>query len=225
MSDDRPDRWTSYTLLLLGSASYVCFTFAWFTLPAYLSVVVAEVDISNAAAGLVVGAVPLTYVPFALASGLLIDRIGPRRAIGGGLLLIGIGQAARSSADGLLALLVPTIAIGLGGTGITFGLPKLVAVLFSTERAGRASAVYMVGSFAGTAGAFGLGRSVIGPALGGWRPLFLWSGLIVVAASVLWLLTTARSGLDRSTTDGATDRVGSVRRDLHAIVSHAGCSC
>lgn len=221
MTDHAPNH-TRYALLLLGAASYVCFTFAWFTLPAFLAPIVAEVGISRSAAGLVVGAVPLTYVPFALASGLLIDRLGPRRAIGAGLLLIGLGQVGRSGAEGFLALFVPTLLVGLGGTGITFGLPKLVAVLFESKRAGQASAVYMIGSFAGTAAAFGLGRPVIGPALGGWRPLFLWSGVIVAAASVLWLVATAGRGLDRRDRGSSTDTLDGIRRDLRTIVSHRG---
>ena len=219
---DEPGRTASYLLLALGSTSYVCFTFVWFTLPAYLTTVIDEVGLSSTAAGVVVGAVPLTYVPFALLSGLLIDRIGPRRAIGAGLLLIGFGQAVRSAATGFPELLVLTLVLGLGGTGITFGLPKLVAVLFPSALAGRASSVYMVGSYAGMGAAFALGRPVLGPALGGWRPLFLWSGVAVAVFAAVWLLVPAGSGLDSQPRGGDDRGLAAIRADLRAILAHQG---
>ncbi|MFC7006432.1 MFS transporter [Halalkalicoccus salilacus] len=71
------DRW-SYLALALGSASYGCLLFVWFLLPAFLSPVIEDLGLSGWQAGVLVGAVPLTYIPLSLVSGLAIDRVGPR---------------------------------------------------------------------------------------------------------------------------------------------------
>lgn len=71
-----------YGVLVLGALSYTCYTFTWFSLPAVLSTLIEELGLTTTEAGLLVGAVPLVYVPLGLASGLVIDRIGPGSASG-----------------------------------------------------------------------------------------------------------------------------------------------
>jgi cyanate permease len=186
MTDDETVTRRGYLLLALGSLGYACFTFAWFVVPAFLQPIVRELGLSSTMAGLVTGAIPLTYVPLALVSGLVVDRIGPGRAIGIGLFVLGSAAALRSTADGFLALFLATALVGVGGTGVTFGLPKLVSVVVPTGRTGTATSAYIVGASAGTAAAFSVGRPVLGPVLGGWRPVLLWSGLAVVAFAVVW---------------------------------------
>ena len=210
-------------LLALGSVGYAAFTFAWFTVPAFLPAIVADLGLTSTLAGAVNGAIPLTYVPLALASGLIVDRIGPGRSIGLGLLLVGSAQALRSTAEGFLGLFLLTVLLGVGGTGITFGLPKLVSVVVPEGRTGTATSVYIVGASAGTAAAFSVGRPILGPLLGGWRPAFLWSGLAVVALAVVWVGTVrlVATGATRDGEDPGVDP-GSVRADLRAVFSHRG---
>ena len=218
-----------YLLLALGSVGYACFTFVWFTVPAFLPPIVADLGLSSTAAGLVAGAIPLTYIPLALASGLLVDRIGPGRAIAIGLLLLGTAGAARSAADGFLALFLLTALVGVGGTGVTFGLPKLVSVTVPAGRAGSATSAYVVGASAGTAAAFSVGRPLLGPALGGWRPVLRWSGVAVAAFAVVWTVAArgATAWAARGA-DAAADGEGSDREpaaaidDLRAVLSHRG---
>jgi len=182
---DPPPR-ASYALLLLGSLAYGCLLFAWFSLPAYLPTVRADLGLSNTQAGLLAGAVPLTYVPIGLFSGALTDRFGGERAVGAGVTLVGVAHLARSAAPDFPTMLAATLLLGVGGTGVTFGLPKLVADRFPERLVGRASAVYLVGSTLGTAAAFGLGRPTVGPALGGWRPFFGAAGAAIVGVAACW---------------------------------------
>lgn len=178
-------------LLALGSLGYAALTLSWFSLPAYLPTVSADLGLSDTQAGALAGAVPLTYVPVALVSGLLVDRLGHRRTLAGGLALVGVAQLGRGSAHGFLPMLAFTVLLGVGGTGVTFGLPKLVAELFPASRAGVASTGYLLGSYAGTAAAFSLARPVVGPALGGWRPLFHLTGLAVLGVALCWGVAAA----------------------------------
>ena len=216
--DDRarvPPR--SYVMVALGGVSYLWLTFVWFSLPAFLSPVTAALDLSGTEAGVLVGAVPLTYVPLSLASGLIVDRIGPLRSIGIGCVVFGVAQVGRSLAGGFPSMLALTVLLGVGGTAVTFGLPKLVSELFPARRVGTLSTVYLLGSYAGTAAAYGLGRPVLGPALGGWRPLFLAGGLACLAFAALWgavswWFTAPRFGDD--------DPTASIRRDLRRVFGH-----
>jgi len=212
---------TSYALVGVGALSYTCLLFLWFSLPAYLSTIIAETGITGTQAGVLAGAIPLTYVPLALFSGLVVDRIGPDYSLTLGLLVVGVAQIARSFGAGFPSLLAATVLLGVGATLITFGLPKLVSVLFPPDRTGPPSAVYLVAASAGNAIVYGLGRPVIGPALGGWRPLFLWSGVVTVGYAVVWLLAVRVVRPDRREPDGDTGfTLDSVGDDLRSVLAH-----
>ena len=213
----------SYALLAGGSLAYFLFLFVWFLLPAFLTPVIEGLGLSGTQAGLVAGAVQATYVPLGLASGLVIDRIGSRRAIAGGLVVLGAAHALRAGASGFRGLLAGTVALGAGGTAITFGLPKLVSELFPAERTGTMSSVYVVAASLGSGVAFALGRPYLGPLAGGWRPLFRWTGVAVVGFALAWLVASRwlagrADRFDRAAADPGTDR--SVLGDLRAVVGH-----
>lgn len=211
----------AYAVVGVGALSYTCLMFVWFSLPAYLPVIIAELDLTGTEAGVLAGAVPLTYIPLALLSGLAIDRVGPGRGIAAGVVVFGTAQVARSLAPGFPTLLAGTLALGIGGTAITFGLPKLVSVLFPPARTGTPSAIYLVGASAGTAGAFAVGRPVIGPLLGGWRPLFLWSGIAAIGYAGVWLGTARIAGVDRAGTATTQDfGPSSLVADVRAVVGN-----
>lgn len=213
----------SYLLVVLGGCGYACLLFAWFSLPAHLGPVAADLDLSETAAGLLVGAIPLTYVPLSLWSGLAVDRVGPERAIRVGLAVIGVAHLVRGVAAGFPSMLAATVALGAGGTAITFGLPKLVSRRFPPRRLGTMSTVYLLGSYAGSAAAFGLGRPVLGPALGGWRPLFRWTGAGVLGFAAVWWLATRivpPARVDDADGRERTFTPGSIRTDVLAVVSN-----
>jgi len=212
----------AYGIVVAATASYTCLTFVWFTLPAYLPTIIADVGLTATRAGVLAGAVPLTYIPLALFSGLAVDRVGPARSLAAGVGLLGLAQVGRSAADGFPGLLAFTLLLGVGGTAVTFGLPKLVSVLFPPDRTGLPSSIYLIGSSAGTAAAFGLGRPVLGPALGGWRPLFRYSGAAAVAYAAAWLLAAELIGLGGRTAGSPALTPDSLRRDVRAILGHRG---
>lgn len=216
----------SYLLLVMGSLSYAWFLFVWFSLPAFLSPVIADLELTSTRAGILNGAIPLMYIPFGLVSGLIIDRIGSRRGIGIGLILVGVGHALRAGATDFLTMLGPTLLMGIGGTGLTFGLPKLVSDLFPPEQSGTMSSVYLVGTYIGTAVAFSVGRPILGPLLGGWRANFRLMGIIVIAFAVAWLVI-GRYLMPRVPSFGDeakdTDRsfsISSLTNDLRQVFSH-----
>ncbi|MDX1746804.1 MAG: MFS transporter, partial [Halobacteriales archaeon] len=215
-----------YAMIGLGALAYACYTFSWFVLPATLSPMIAEVGLTTTQAGLLVGAIPAVYVPLGLASGLLIDRLGSRSAIGIALVVFGVVQLARGVATDFWTLLLPTLLMGVAGTAITFGLPKLVSDLFPPSQTGSMSSVYQIGASAGPAVAFGLAMPVLSPVLGGWRPIFLANGVIVLGFALVWWVTStayvrrrdwgATGGLQDDDPDPAFT-LASARRDLRQV--------
>lgn len=218
----------SYAVLVLGAAGYFCFLFTWFLLPAFLTPIMRDLGLTGTQAGVLTGAIPLVYIPLGLASGLLIDRVGARHGIGIGLVFIGVGQASRAFAIDFPTMLVPTILIGIGGTGVTFGLPKLVSVLFPPEKSGTMSSVYLVGSGLGSATAFATARPLLEPVLGAWQPVFYLSGLVVAGFGLVWLVayvvfTRSAPRFDRRAGGDAPEAafsLASVRRDARQVISH-----
>lgn len=211
----------AFALVVAGTLAYTGLMFVWFSLPAYLSTIIEELGLTGTQAGLLVGAVPLTYIPLSLVSGLVVDRVGPGRSLAAGALVYGLAQVGRSTATGFPSLFALTVLLGVGATAITFGLPKLVSVIFPPEKTGLPSSIYLVGASAGSALAFGVGRPVLGPALGGWRPLFLWSGVVAVGYAVCWFVVTWRAAVDAAVTDtAAAFSLDSMGRDLRLVLSH-----
>lgn len=220
MTDGMANRRRAYGLVAFGAVSYTCLMFIWFSLPAYLPVIIDEVGLSSTQAGVLTGAIPLMYIPIALFSGIAVDRIGPGRSLAAGILIYGIGQVARSVAPDFPSLLATTLLIGVGATAITFGLPKLVGVLFPPDETGRPSAIYLVGASAGSALVFAIGRPVLGPWLGGWRPLFFWSGVVAVGYGLAWLLISHRARVDAQMETNDSFSLESVVTDLRLVLSH-----
>ena len=220
--DAGPRRLAAASLLALGGVGYGSLLFVWFSLPAYLSPIIDDLGLTGLQAGVLAGAVPLTYIPLGLASGLLVDRIGARRAITAGIALAGLGQLGRAFAPEFWTMLALTLVLGVGATGLTFGLPKLAAELYPPERVGRAASVYLVGSSAGSAAAFGLGRPIIGPALGGWQPLFVVSGITTIAVAVGWFVASNAVAAGRYETDEAAFTRASLLADLRAVFESRG---
>ncbi len=217
----RPGTVQKAMLLALGGVGYGALMFVWFSLPAYLSPVIDSLGLSGTQAGVLTGAIPLTYIPLGLVSGLLIDRIGARLGIGIGVALAGLGQLGRSFAPDFPTMLAMTLLMGVGATGLTFGLPKLAAELYPSELVGRAASVYLVISYAGSATAFSIGRPIVGPALGGWRQLFAASGTAVVVFAGLWSIAAWYVPPGRHADGGdGTFELRSLLADIRAVVGH-----
>lgn len=210
--------WRAYALLVAGTLVYTLLTFSWFSLPAYLPTIIEELGLSQTQAGILAGGVPLTYIPLALFSGLAVDRIGPGWSLFVALVCLGCSQLARSVAPGFFGLLGATLGLGVGATLVTFGLPKLVSVLFPPDSTGVPSSVYLVGASAGTAAAFSLGRPFVGPALGGWRDLFFWTGVVSLGYAVVWLAVVWGSGLGARESETAEEIP--MLADLKTVLVH-----
>jgi cyanate permease len=215
---------SSYLLVVLGGVSYLALMINWFALPAFLGPISDQLGLSGTQAGALVGAVPLTYVPLSLLTGLALDRIGARRGIAAAVAVFGVANVARSFAVGFPDMLAATVLLAVGATGITFGLPKLVSSIFPSRLLGTMSTVYILGSYAGIAAAYSVGRGILGPLLGGWRPTFRVLGIAALAFLLVWLPVAwwhaRRHGTPYGGDGGSSFSLGSLRADVARVFSH-----
>ena len=78
----RPTTIENAALLSVGGIGYGALLFVWFSLPAYLSSVADALGLSGTQAGVLAGAIPLTYIPLGLLSGMYVSGIAPASKIG-----------------------------------------------------------------------------------------------------------------------------------------------
>ncbi|MEV1147828.1 MFS transporter, partial [Micromonospora sp. NPDC049799] len=125
----------------------------------------------------------LTFGLLMVPLGNLADRLGRRRVLLAGLLVLGLGAAGAALADSVAALLVARVGMGVGAAAVMPTAMAMLPVLFPPEERGRAFAV------ASAAVSLGL---CLGPLVAGvllerywWGSVFLVDLPIVVVAALL----------------------------------------
>lgn len=151
-----------------------------------LSLLAQSFGLTASRSGIVFSAPIVTLGLFAIAGGLLGDRIGPRKTAGFGGLILCLSGAFRAIALSFETLLVLNLVVGIGWALVFPNLPKLVRLWFSEETIGTATGAYSTGVFAGSTVALGATVPVILPLVAGWRGVFVVWGGIALAINVLW---------------------------------------
>ena len=146
----------------------------------------ASLGMSHAAMGSIMGAWQLVYIFSAVPCGMLLDRIGGRRALLIGILLIAASGLGRALAVDYWSLLAAVMLFGLGGPIISSGAPKMVAELFTGSQRGMAMGIYMTGPAVGGVICLGLTNGWLLPLLGSWRSVMLLWGGIALATGAIW---------------------------------------
>lgn len=187
-----PLRW----LVLLGLwLAYGAFGLMVASLAPLVPLIQADLQLSHAAMGSVMGAWQLVYIGAAVPCGILLDRLGGKAALTIGIVLVALSGVGRALAVDYWSLLLAVMLFGVGGPIISSGAPKVVAGLFHGSERGLAMGIYMTGPTLGGILALTLTHPVLLPLLGGsWRGvLLLWSGA-AAAAAVAWLVIAAMAG-------------------------------
>ena len=149
----------------------------------------ADLGISHASMGTVLGAWQFIYIFAAIPCGLVLDRMGTRRALFWGALLIGASGIARGFAQEYLHLLAAVALFGLGGPLISAGAPKVVSENFTGAERGLAMGIYITGPGVGVMVSLLFSQPVLMPLLGGrWGLVLILWGFAALAAGLFWLL-------------------------------------
>lgn len=130
----------------------------------------------------------------ALAGSAVVARLGAARAVALGLAVAAVAGALRGAGPSTAALVVGSLALGVGVAVAQPGLPAL-AGRFWPERVSLATAVYTNGIIVGEAVAASLTLPLVLAWVGGWEAaLAVWSLPVLVAAGTVLAIDGRRAG-------------------------------
>lgn len=169
---------------------YAAFGLVSTSLAPLVQLIEADLDMNHAAMGSVMGAWQLVYIFSAVPSGILLDRLGARRALCVGAVAIGASALGRAFADDYWGLLLAVMLFGIGGPIVSAGAPKVITRWFTGSSRGLAMGIYMTGPAIGGVVSLMGTHSVLLPLFeGSWRAVFqLWAGVAFAAGLVWWWL-------------------------------------
>jgi cyanate permease len=175
-------------MLALAWSVYFGFGVVTASLPALITPIRTELGLSYSEVGIVLGTWQLVYIVSSYPSGLFVDRVGTRRALAVGALLVAISALWRARAEGFGELLMAVGLFGLGGPIISIGLPKVIASWFAGRPRQIAAGVYTTGSNSGSVISLAITNSVVLPLVGSWQAVCVGYALIVGAIAATWFL-------------------------------------
>jgi CP family cyanate transporter-like MFS transporter len=158
--------------------------------PPLIPLIHRDLAMNEKAIAVLTGMTPFMLALFAIPGSLLIARIGARRALIAGLLLLGGAAALRGIGPSVALLLAMTFLMALGIAVIQPAFPSLVRQ-WLPERVGLATATYANGLLMGEIIAAALTVPLILPLVGGhWEPaLAAWSLPVLLTAAVVAVVT------------------------------------
>lgn len=194
MGDERaahPHRWA----MLAGVwMVYFCFGSTAAAIAPLVSRITAELHLSHTQMGSILGAWQLVYIGAAIPCGALLDRIGPRRGLALGALVVAASGILRGIADSYVTMLLAVGAFGIGGPLVSVGAPTVIRDWFVGRERGLAMGIYNMGQSVGTIGALSLTSSVgLNLAGGDWRLVLIGYGFLALAAALGWFLVSSHA--------------------------------
>ena len=151
--------------------------------------ILADLELTYAQMGLILGSWQLTYIFAALVAGTILDRWGVRKSIFAGAIVIGLSASLRYFSGDFLSMLIAVALFGIGGPMISIGGPKTIAAWFHGRSRGTAMGIYTTGNWAGGLMALALTNSLVMPLVGNnWRLAFVVYGVTTFSIALQWLL-------------------------------------
>jgi MFS transporter, CP family, cyanate transporter len=189
--EPHPFRWVIFGAMC---GVYVAFGIILLAIPPMVTQVRSELGISRSSLGFALGAWALLYIVTAPPAGRFIDRIGLRRSLTAGSLLVATSAAVQSAARGTAMLWLAIGIIGIGGPLVSLSAPKLVTTWFTSHRE-RPLAVGLYTSAPALGGvcALLLTNSVLLPVFGDWRSVLLFEAALSLLAALVWMLVSGRA--------------------------------
>lgn len=179
-------RWVM--LLLCALTPLFVVTLPNMSLPPLFATIAADLGLTLVEIGVIWGIGSFAGIFFALIGGTLGDRFGTRVTLFATCFLTGVFGLTRGFSANFATLLLTALLFGIVQAIIPVMLFKLARQWFPPQQLGMASGVISAGFAAGLMLGPLLSTSVILPALGGWRQVLVFYGIIAIAVSGLWLV-------------------------------------
>jgi len=178
-------------ILTVILAAFVQFssTFPQFQLPPVQSAVMAQAGLTQSQYVQCFTAPMLPAVLLGLCSGLLVDKYGPRKVVGAGILLTAAACFARCFCRSFLPFFLAMALTGVTPTLIHANNAKIMSRWFPADRVSTAVGAVMMG--ASCSGLIATSTTGLFPSL---EAAYLFSGAMCAAALILWLLLIKDEG-------------------------------
>lgn len=181
-------------------------------LPPILPLLVSNFGVSYAQIGALLTIFYATYSIFQLPMGMLADRIGQRRLLAGGMIMLSAGIMIAAGAQDYWMLIGAQVFAGIGGSTYHPSGMSLISDLETGDTEGKAMGIHGFGGIVGTA----LAPALIGglAALFDWRFALVISGLVGIIYTAIFLVlfrdvtTTGTSKTTDSTNEKSPVRDG-----------------
>jgi len=160
-----------------------------FCVPPMEPIIKEHLLLTHTQTSLLLSAPVLMLAVTAIPAGLVSDRVGIKKAIGIGLVMMAAGAVLRSTASDFTSLLAYTFIFGFGFGWTYPNLPKLVSVYFSKDKANVAMGIVNSGFPIGTALGLAITVPIILPIAETYQGVFLiWSIPTIIALVSWWIL-------------------------------------
>jgi CP family cyanate transporter-like MFS transporter len=185
---------------------YFAFGLNMASLAPLVAVIESDFGMHHTEMGTILGAWQLVFIGAAIPCGMLLDRIGARRALVLGGVLMAVSALMRSYAGTYSELFIAVGLFGLGGPIVSAGAPKVVGQWFQGRQRGLAMGIYITGPGLGVVVCFALTNSVFMPWFDhDWRLVLRVWGWITLLATGAWIVLATISGSPRA--EVSTQRV------------------
>ena len=203
---------TKWLMLALVWLAYASFGLVSNSVAPLVTNIVDDLGISYGQMGTILGAWQLAYIVVAYTAGTIVDRVGIRRALGVGILVMALSGILRGAATGYWTMFLAVALFGFGGPMVSIGAPKLIALWFEGRERGTAAGIYTTGPAIGSMLVLSTANSVLMPMTGSWRLAVSAYGLVPLAVgAVWWVLAKDRGGLARVEGSGDIRRLLRIR--------------
>ncbi len=151
----------------------------------------ADLDITDAQMGMVLGAWQFIFIGTSIPAGRIVDRLGVRRAVMASIVLMLLSGLARSAAGSFWSLFAAVALFGVGAPITSIAAPKVAAALFNEKDRRRAVGTYATAPVVGAGLGLVLPANVIGPLVDdSWRTITLVLSGSAVVALLIWGLVS-----------------------------------
>jgi len=144
----------------------------------------AELGLSYSEMGLLLSAFAWSYGLAQIPAGALVDRFGPRRTLGFGMILWSLAQLAAGAVSSLNQFVVARVALGLGEAPMYLGGARVCSDWFPLKERALPISIFNASSALAPALAPPLLTWVM--VVYGWRVMFIVAGAAGFAVAVLW---------------------------------------
>lgn len=210
MSDETA-RYRWWVLCLVVLANFLPTGMAWFYIVVMVTNVCQDLGVETVEFAKLWAGISLGAFLCSIAGGALGDRLGVRKVVGGGILLMGASLLWRAQASSFGAMFGAMVLFGACIALVGPNLPKALGQWFPPREFGFANGAGLAGNGAGQALALSVGPLLLEP-LGGWRSITSLLGLVLLGLGVLWIATLR----DR---EGSLGGGGDALASLRAVTS------